>query len=149
MSTPFMVAGEALLCLVLSTRGAPSHKDMDVWIVIENHLHSEVPDSDASGLSLFVRHWVHTLKNSYRERIKQWARKGGEFTCPCLRVEKDFAGSGGGHDWGSPAAMMSWYQRSRLRGGSAFLLSSGWLWGNEKSIQPKKIKKEAVKQQHQ
>ena len=58
------------------------------------------------------------------ERERERERERG-VTCPCLREEKDLAGSGGGQAcWCSPAAMMSWYQRSRFIAGSA----PRWSW---------------------
>lgn len=49
------------------------------------------------------------------------------FTCVGRRV--DLAGRGGGQGWlGSPAAIKSWYQRSKSSLGMWGLLCSGWLF---------------------
>lgn len=52
-----------------------------------------------------------------------------EFTCIGLREERHLAGRGGGQAWlGSPAAMISWYQRSESSLGIEGLLHAGWVW---------------------
>lgn len=52
-----------------------------------------------------------------------------EFTCICLREEIHLAGRGGGQAWlDSPAAIISWYQRSESSLGIEGLLHAGWVW---------------------
>lgn len=59
------------------------------------------------------------------EKTDKWR----EFTCIGLREEIHLAGRGGGQAWlGSPAAIISWYQRSESSLGTEGLLHAGWVW---------------------
>lgn len=61
------------------------------------------------------------------EKTDKWR----EFTCIGLREEIHLAGRGGGHAWlGSPAAIISWYQRSESSLGIEGLLHAGWVWSS-------------------
>lgn len=69
------------------------------------------------------------LKGRQRMQAEEKTDKWTEFTCIGLREERHLAGRGGGQALlGSPAAMISWYQRSESSLGIEGLLHAGWVW---------------------